>query len=76
MFDEIGGYYDYNLYDECIGRNIFNYRNLFSNNKRTWWDKSAPRRKVGEALNDYPCPGDAMDLWLNLTDTRILLMLL
>lgn len=26
--------------------------------------------QVGEALNDYPCPGPAMDLWINRTDVR------
>lgn len=25
---------------------------------------------VGGALNDYPCPSDAMPIWLNRTDVR------
>jgi len=52
MFAEVGGYYDYNLYDDCEGKEIFN------------------NGKLGEALNDYPCPGSAMDQWITRDDVK------
>jgi len=51
MHSEIGGYYAYNLYDDCIGKNIF-------------------KRNLRGALNDYSCPGPAMDIWVNRSDVR------
>jgi hypothetical protein len=65
MWNEIGGYYSYNLYDECYDNNIF-LKN------RNWWDKSLPSSLRG-AENDYPCPGSAMDIWINRTDVRVAL---
>jgi len=61
---EVGGYYDYNLYDDCVGRNIF---------KRSIPLFESPRGPVGAALNDYPCPGNSMAIWLNRTDVRMAL---
>jgi carboxypeptidase C (cathepsin A) len=61
MYTAIGGYYAYNLYDDCAG-NIFlpsddsysqDYQNL-----------------IGGAVNDYACPGDAMNLWIARADVR------
>jgi len=58
--EEVGGYYDYNLYDDCT------YRNIFMENRK-WW---GPSSKFGTALNDYACPGPAMNIWLNQSDVR------
>jgi hypothetical protein len=64
MWNEIGGFFDYNLYDECFDLNIFK-------KNRKWWDKSPPSRSLRGAENDYPCPGSAMDVWVNRTDVRV-----
>uniref|UniRef100_A0A6B2L3B8 Carboxypeptidase n=1 Tax=Arcella intermedia TaxID=1963864 RepID=A0A6B2L3B8_9EUKA len=66
VWDEVGGFYDYNLYDDCIDRNIFFHRQQVV---RTFWDKSYPL-SLQAALNDYPCPGSAFDIWINRTDVR------
>eukprot|EP01125_Pyxidicula_operculata_P016310 TRINITY_DN5596_c0_g1_i1.p2 TRINITY_DN5596_c0_g1~~TRINITY_DN5596_c0_g1_i1.p2 ORF type:complete len:296 (+),score=73.99 TRINITY_DN5596_c0_g1_i1:1990-2877(+) len=74
MYAEIGGYYGYNLYDDCIGRNIF-----MKHGERNWWGANYGKiveqiqRSTGDfggALNDYPCPGSAMGIWLNLSSVR------
>jgi len=65
MWNEIGGFYSYNLYDQCYDSNIF-LKN------RNWWDKSVPS-SLRAAENDYPCPGSAMDIWINRTDVRVAL---
>lgn len=64
MYQAIGGYYAYNYLDYCPG-NLFRRRrrrhvNVVDDNNPTYnWPG------VG-----YPCPGDAMMLWLNRTDAR------
>ena len=55
------GYFDYSLYDDCIYDEGFR--------RRLEDDDTAPRRGLG-GLNDYACPGIAMDIWLNRTDVR------
>lgn len=69
MRKEIGGYYSYNLYDTCYANNVFS-----PNSNRKWWS-SVPlsmsvTEDVGGAVNDYPCPGDALNIWVNLTQAR------
>jgi len=66
---QVGGYFDYNLYDDCTYRNIFG----LSNENRKWWGPPSSRAlgaRVGGALNDYACPGPAMGIWLNHSDVR------
>jgi len=74
MWSQIGGYYEYNLYDDCINRNSF--QNIQKINSRKWWSKAYPfssddQVRVGAALNDYPCSGTAYKVWLNRTDVRL-----
>jgi len=70
MKDEIGGYFSYSLYDECYDQNIFKLEQ-----EREWYGPPINRplteaSMLGGAVNDYPCPSDAMDLWLNRSDVR------
>lgn len=56
MHKNKGGYFSYSLYDDCIYEEGF-------------------RRGLAEdtlegALNDYPCPGDAMRIWLQKDAVR------
>lgn len=37
---------------------------------RSWWS-GHPR--LGAAENDYPCPGNALAMWINRTDVRLAL---
>lgn len=60
MSTSIGGYYSYNLYDTCYVHNL-------GGAPVNYWS-SMPN--LGGALNDYPCPGMALALWLNRTDSR------
>jgi len=72
MDQEIGGYYAYNLYDECGAENV-----LASSNARTSW-KSASERNyfssvpvLSGAQNDYPCGGvGAMLKWLKTSQVK------
>jgi len=59
-------------YDECYSERIFQ-----PHRQRKWWGPPRQRvtgadvgGKLGGALNDYACPGDAMNLWLNRSDVR------
>eukprot|EP01130_Rhizamoeba_saxonica_P017347 TRINITY_DN8380_c0_g1_i1.p1 TRINITY_DN8380_c0_g1~~TRINITY_DN8380_c0_g1_i1.p1 ORF type:complete len:503 (+),score=91.19 TRINITY_DN8380_c0_g1_i1:204-1712(+) len=73
MNRQIGGYYSYNLYDDC-NANIFNsYEDLLT---RDYWGPS-----YTNSVNynppyppfpgpGYPCPGPAMSIWLNQTSVR------
>ncbi len=67
MDKQLGGYYGYNLYDECGAENL-----LLSTDRRYWSAMPATRTAAadgpgfGGALNDYPCGGvGAMLKWLN-----------
>ncbi|EGD82306.1 hypothetical protein PTSG_02974 [Salpingoeca rosetta] len=66
MNTEIGGYYGYNLYDTCYAQHVFAPN---PSSSRQYWS-SAVGMGVGGALNDYPCPGDALNIWVNLTEAR------
>jgi carboxypeptidase C (cathepsin A) len=66
MDKEIGGYYGYNLYDECGAENILSADWRRPQTQKYWSNVRVP---VGGALNDYPCGGvGAMTIWLNQTD--------
>jgi hypothetical protein len=64
MYAEIGGYYAYNLYDECAGKRIFREdlglkaSYLADGMKQSLLKDNFFR--VDGALNDYPCPGMAL----------------
>jgi len=83
MNTEVAGYFAYALYDTC-SQNVFqlqvppSFLNQSSSepySPRNWFS-NVPKRssrlaeKVGGAENDYPCPGPAMDIWINRTDVR------
>jgi len=77
MWQAIGGYYDYNLYDDCIYDE--DYLTSSPNPKdRNWWGPPRFRSKasskssslLGAALTDYACPGSAYPQWVNLSDAR------
>jgi hypothetical protein len=59
MYAEIGGYYAYNLYDDCAGKRIF--RNTGPKATYLSEDKQPQLTEsyfsFSGALNDYPCPG-------------------
>jgi hypothetical protein len=60
MYTEIGGYYDYNLYDDCIYDDDIRRRQLSSSSTSTpsWIPND------GAALNDYVCGGgNAQNIW-------------
>jgi hypothetical protein len=83
---EIGGYYAYGLYDDCVyaepvlapmrpsQRTWFGPPpfSLTPNGTRIGGGGRAQHvdASLGRAMNDYACPGDAMALWLNLTSAR------
>lgn len=75
MDNEIGGYYGYNLYDECGALNVLSQSSSWRDveqGRRQYWS-SVPPVKSGSsgALNDYPCGGTgAMLKWLNTTEVQ------
>lgn len=69
MNKEIGGYYGYNLYDACPHDGPF-LRDA-TRPRQTWGMPSlSASASVGGALNDYACPGDVLNVWLNRSDVR------
>ena len=77
MDDEIGGYYDYNLYDDCIYEDDIRRRQLsLANSSSSSSSFSTPSSSsvatnAGGALNDYVCGGgDAQALWANAPAVR------
>jgi hypothetical protein len=64
MDDSLGGMFDYSLYDDCIYEEGFR-RRLITGDE----DEATLRRRLG-GLNDYACPGIAMNIWLNRSDVR------
>jgi hypothetical protein len=63
MDDAIGGFFDYSLYDDCI------YEEGFRRQLVEEISDEFDRRMLG-GLNDYACPGIAMNIWLNRSDVR------
>jgi hypothetical protein len=64
MDSAIGGYYGYNLYDECGKENVISMQ---QQRDRKYWS-AAP---VRGALNDYPCGGaGAMTKWLETKEVK------
>lgn len=64
MFDTIGGYFIYDLYDECSGKG-----NEISDANLGWLKNHLPKHLKG-ALNDYPCgTSTGFTIWTNLTET-------
>jgi hypothetical protein len=45
---QLGGFYEYSLYDECTYRNGL------------LWNSQQPQQRVSGGLNDYPCGGGAV----------------
>ena len=72
MEEEIGGYYDYGLYDDCTYQNGLLLEPLMAH--RSWRNQHSSNkdRKVFQgALNDYACGGgEAMESWVNITSVR------
>eukprot|EP00041_Stephanoeca_diplocostata_P019454 m.419853 g.419853 ORF g.419853 m.419853 type:complete len:463 (-) comp21310_c0_seq1:1157-2545(-) len=68
MDKEIGGYYGYNLYDACPHDGPF-LRDI-TRPRRTWGLPASSLTIIGGALNDYACPGDVLNMWLNRSDVR------
>ena len=78
MEQQLGGYYGYNLYDECGAENLL--LSATRDRDRRYWSAMPPTRTaavdgpaVGStgALNDYPCGGvGAMLKWLNTSAVK------
>lgn len=66
MNDEVGGYYGYNLYDDCTRDGPFD---LLSKPKRKYWGPPGSNLAAAE-FDGYPCPGNAMAMWLNRSEVR------
>lgn len=73
MTAALGGYYDYNLYDECVGKRVFtpNPHHLVAGHPTSLLRDG--QTTLTGAVNDYPCPSDAMNLWINRTDVKLAL---
>jgi len=71
LWNGLGAYYAYNLYDECYVHDLGVKQRFTPSASRTWWSSASPN--LGGAENDYPCPGSALDLWINRTDVRVAL---
>eukprot|EP00656_Telonema_subtile_P032308 TRINITY_DN3542_c0_g1_i2.p1 TRINITY_DN3542_c0_g1~~TRINITY_DN3542_c0_g1_i2.p1 ORF type:complete len:509 (+),score=117.33 TRINITY_DN3542_c0_g1_i2:126-1652(+) len=68
MEANIGGYYGYNLYDECGADNILS---LEQQSSRAYFSSVPP---LTGAVNDYPCGGvKAMVQWLNNSAVKLAL---
>jgi len=73
MYGSIGGYYDYNLYDDCTYENDLRRNRRRLTNAAPWAKNGASTvfnvvgdagAIAGGALNDYPCGGGgATDAW-------------
>eukprot|EP00947_MAST-08B_sp_MAST-8B-sp1_P004438 g4438.t1 len=83
MQDNLGGFFGYSLYDDCIYQEAFgtamreaaaggsgSASNSASSSSSSSSSSSAAARGVGGALNDYPCPGQAMSQWLKRDDVK------
>uniref|UniRef100_A0A7S0HHT4 Carboxypeptidase n=1 Tax=Hanusia phi TaxID=3032 RepID=A0A7S0HHT4_9CRYP len=69
MEEEVGGYYEYALYDDCVYDDAFQ---LWSWHALPGYARRRGRRMyVGGALNDYPCgTGRALMLWVGSNKVR------
>jgi hypothetical protein len=71
MDEEIGGYYDYGLYDDCTYQNGLMKRRHLSHLQ---WRSSGPDAAdaaPGGALNDYSCgSGEAMEYYVTIPAVR------
>ena len=68
MNTNLGGMFDYSLYDDCIYDESFRRRRRLE--AALHGDASAATAPWRGGLNDYACPGDAMTVWLNRSDVR------
>jgi carboxypeptidase C (cathepsin A) len=60
--EQVGGYYEYSLYDDCI------YRNLMLSGRSS---SASASSRVSGGLNDYPCGGyPVMVEWLGRQDVK------
>jgi len=68
---EVGGYYGYNLYDDCNRSGTFGAVNLLDSesNRKYWGPPSLTESTAGE-FDGYSCPGTSMSKWLSLNATR------
>lgn len=69
MDDNIGGFFDYSLYDDCIYDEGVG-RKAQSLEAGPVTDERAAVVEPRGALNDYACPSSAMTQWLNRKDVR------
>jgi carboxypeptidase C (cathepsin A) len=79
MYDSLGGFFEYDLYDDCP---MDAYDTQVDSRKRTWWGPprraSLARRKSQNldqsweesTTSGYPCPLNAYGEWLALTSVR------
>lgn len=73
METEVGGYYAYNLYDDCWYENDFNSVHVAD---RSYWGPpkltgASPSDGFSAALNDYPCGGvGALARWMNSSQVK------
>lgn len=66
MQQELGGFYGYDLLDECYWTGDSSFLKQLS--ERQLWGP-AVKQRMG-SVGDSPCPGDAMDRWLALPEVR------
>lgn len=75
FYDNLGGYYGYNLYDTCSAGGVF----LPGHVKHVPWARPVPinpqRRKRGDPLSPvthtgYECSGSALEAWIALPQVR------
>eukprot|EP00054_Salpingoeca_dolichothecata_P001865 m.21002 g.21002 ORF g.21002 m.21002 type:complete len:508 (-) comp12598_c0_seq2:103-1626(-) len=77
MNDAIGGYFSYNLYDQCYTQDVIKNANerSYTQSKGSCpandpdCDSSSPQ-EVNFFSNGYPCAGDVYMLWLNQSSVR------
>jgi len=65
MYQEIGGYYDYNLYDDCIYEDDLRRRRRRLSTPHTLTQALLNHEPPAAALNDYTCGGgNAQEEWV------------
>lgn len=72
---EVGGYYGYNLYDDCWYENDLGAPKSWDElSRRHYWGPprlGALDQTLGDALNDYPCGGPhALFTWINTSAVK------
>lgn len=70
MDDNLGGMFDYSLYDDCIYDEGFRRRRLGAADDQRAGALASANYPSRGGLNDYACPGNAMREWLDRDDVR------